>query len=130
MYDATDINLKTYDIIKNPLIYFFNYSLNSGVFPNKLKIARVSPILKNKEKNKLANYRPTSALPSILKILERMMYNRLYNYFDKNNLLFKKTIKTIFFKSYLTNRKQYIHYDNQKEKIDLLKNYRWSPARA
>ena len=43
-----------------------------------LKIAKVSPIFKNSEKDLLTNYRPISVLPCFSKILERIMYDRLY----------------------------------------------------
>ena len=68
----------------------FNLSLSTGIFPDKLKIAKVSPIFKNSEKDLLTNYRPISVLPCFSKILERIMYDRLYNYLTENKILFKK----------------------------------------
>ena len=55
-----------------------------AVFPDKLKIARVTPIFQK------ANYRPISVLPCVSKILERIMYNRLYKFLVENNILYKK----------------------------------------
>ena len=46
----------------------FNLSLSAGIFPDKLKIAKVSPIFKNGEKDLLTNYRPISVLPCFSKI--------------------------------------------------------------
>ena len=48
------------------------------------------PTFKTGKKELLTNYRPISVLPCFSKILERIMYNRLYNYLDQNNLLYSK----------------------------------------
>ncbi len=70
-----------------PLMEIFNQSLMTGVFPDKLKIARVTPIFKSEDKLIMSNYRPVSVLPVFSKILERLMYNRLLKYFESNSLL-------------------------------------------
>ena len=66
-------------VIFNPLKYIFNLSLQTGIFPNEMKIARVSPTFKKGEELFFTNYRPISELPYFSKLLERIMYNRLYN---------------------------------------------------
>ena len=60
--------------------YIFNLSLQRGIFPENLKIAEVSPIYKKDEEFLLTNYRPISVLPCFSKLLERIMYNRLFKY--------------------------------------------------
>ena len=55
-----------------------------------MKIAKVIPIYKNENPELFANYRPISILPSISKILERLMYNRLYNFLADHNIISKK----------------------------------------
>ena len=55
-----------------------------------MKIAKVSPTFKKGDKSILSNYRPISALPWFSKILEHIMYNRLYTYLAENNILFNK----------------------------------------
>ena len=50
----------------------------------------VTPIYKSGKKQLLRNYRPISVLSCFSKILERIMYNRVYNYLTDNNLLFHK----------------------------------------
>ena len=65
-------------------------SINTGDFPDKLKISRVTPIFKSGEETFLNNYRPISVLPCLSKILERIMYNRLYTFLNENNLLYEK----------------------------------------
>ena len=68
----------------------FYLSLNTGIFPDRLKVAKVTPIFKKGEKSSISNYRPISVLPCFSKILERIMYNRLYDYFTANSILFNK----------------------------------------
>ena len=82
--------LQCYESLKAPLKYIFNLSLNTGDVPNNLKIAKVTPIHKTGEKAETSNYRPISVLPCFSKILERIMYNRVYNFITKNNLLYEK----------------------------------------
>ena len=73
-----------------PLKYLFNLSNEKGVFPDDLKIVWVTPIYKGKDSSDVSNYRPVSMLPWFSKILERIMYNRLYKYFIENNTLSSK----------------------------------------
>ena len=86
-----------YDIVKQnfnsllvPLKYIFDLSLKSGTFPEKMKIARVTPVFKSGDTSLMTNYRPISVLPCFSKMLERIMYNRLYKYLTENNLLYCK----------------------------------------
>ena len=55
-----------------------------------MKMAKVTPIFKSGKKQLLTNYRPISVLSCFSKILERIMSNRVYNYLNGNNLLFRK----------------------------------------
>ena len=47
-------------------------------FPEIMKIARVAPVFKSGDTSLMTNYRPISVLPCFSKMLERIMYNRLY----------------------------------------------------
>ena len=91
-YDNINVNVvkKIYEELKTPLIRIFNLSLSTGVFPVKLKIAKVSPIFINGKKDLLTNYQPISVLPCFSKMLERIMYDRLDSYLTENKILFKK----------------------------------------
>ena len=71
-------------------MHVLKISVKRGVFPEKMKIAKVTPIFKTGKKELLTNYRPISVLPCFSKILERIMYNQLYTYLDQNNILYKK----------------------------------------
>ena len=76
--------------LSRPLKYLFDLSLQKGIFPNKMKIAKVTPIYKSGDTESLGNYRPISVLPCFSKILERIMYNRLYKFLTENNILYEK----------------------------------------
>ena len=65
----------------------FNTSLETSIFPDIWKIARVAPIYKEGDKSEKTNYRPTSVLPVISMLFERLIYNQLYQHLNSNNLL-------------------------------------------
>ena len=73
--------------IVNQLANIFNKSFLTGIVPSKLKIAKVIPIYKTKYPALFSNYRPLSLLPVFSKVLERLMYNRLYNFLTEHNIL-------------------------------------------
>ena len=71
------------------LTCIINQSLMTGIFPNSLKIAKISPIYKKEDPHLTDNYRPISLLPVISKVFEKVAFKQVYNYFDKNKLLYK-----------------------------------------
>ena len=64
-----------------------NHVLETGIFPDDWKKAKVHPIFKSDERNIPSNYRPISILPAISKIIERVMHSQLLEYFQAGNLL-------------------------------------------
>ena len=76
------------DLIAKPITAIINQSLTTGIFPNKLKIAKVIPIYKKDEEDDFNNYRPISLLPTISKIFERVVHTQLFHYITSNNLLY------------------------------------------
>ena len=73
-----------------PLVHIVNLSISTGVVPKAMKIAKVIPIFKNSgSSSETKNYRPVSLLPVLSKILERIVYNRLFNFLIKQNILYK-----------------------------------------
>ena len=79
-----------FDFIGEPLRYIFSNSLVQGLFLEVIKFAQITPIDKDRDKVIVVNYRPISVLPWFPKILERIVYNKLYLYLIENNLLYNK----------------------------------------
>ena len=77
------------DILTSPLLHIFNSSLSEGEFPNQLKVAKVVPIFKNGDAMLVSNYRPISLLNVLSKILERLVYKRVLDFLNKNDILYK-----------------------------------------
>ena len=67
-----------------------NLSINSGIVPAQMKLARVVPLCKSGDKRLLSNHRPVSDLPVLVfsKFLEKAVYNRLIHFFDKYEILY------------------------------------------
>ena len=91
-YDGISSNIikQCFGTLNRPLHYIYNISLETGVFPGEMKIARVTPIFKGGEVSDLGNYHLISTLCCFSKILEKIMYNRLYKHLLNNNILYNK----------------------------------------
>ena len=50
-------------------------------------MARLVPIHKKGPRDLIENYRPISILPAISKIMERILYEQIYQYLSENSLL-------------------------------------------
>ena len=64
-----------------------NLSIAPGVVPDQMKIARVVPLFKADDQSLFINYSPVSVLPSFSKFLERIIYDRLYDYLTNLHIL-------------------------------------------
>ena len=73
------ITFKSY-ILNHIYCKTFRASFESVIFPEHLKIARITPIFKNGYKNNPSNYRPISSLPYVRKIFETCMTNRMTSF--------------------------------------------------
>ena len=74
-------------VLTEELTHIFNCSLSSATFPVTWKSATVVPLYKGGDKNEVGNYRPVSLLPIPGKLLERIVHNRIYNFFDIHEFL-------------------------------------------
>ena len=75
-------------VIIKPLTLLINLVLNTGIFQDKLKIAKVIPIYKEGDPQLFENYRPISLLPTISKVLEKIIHKQLSSYFEECGLFF------------------------------------------
>ena len=70
--------------ISTPLAHIFKLSLETGIFPSKLKISRTVPIFKAGDPKLCDNYRPIALLSAMSKILEKVVSIKLVNYYYYN----------------------------------------------
>jgi hypothetical protein len=75
--------------IESPLAHIFNLSLTTGEFPHKLKASKVIPIHKAGDRTNSDNYRPITLVNAFSKILEKIVYLKLSQHLEANNLIYK-----------------------------------------
>jgi hypothetical protein len=84
-----------------PLKHVLSLSLNNGIVPNQLKIAKVIPVFKSGDKRLIENYRPISLLNVFSKVFEKIVHNRLTSFLNLNNIIsprqfgFRKSHSTV-----------------------------------
>ena len=76
--------------VAKPLSVIYNLSISTGIVPDSFKVAKVIPVYKKDNKNQVENYRPISLLLTFSKILEKIIYKRLYNHLNDNDILVKE----------------------------------------
>ena len=76
--------------IASPLTSIINMSFIHGVFPSSFKIAKVIPVYKKGKTDNVQNYRPISLLSNLSKVVEKLMFNRIFKFLSSNNLLYDK----------------------------------------
>ena len=91
---ASDISIfilkKCFKYIAGHLSGFFNKFMETGKFPEILKIGKITPIFKKGDPQLLDNYRPVSVIPIFGKIFEKVIYSRLYNFLTSMNIIYDK----------------------------------------
>ena len=75
--------------IYKPLNLIFKSCLETGQFPSDCKKANVAPVFKKGDKQLLKNYCPISLLSILGKIFERLLYNEMFEFFIKNDLIYQ-----------------------------------------
>ena len=81
---------KVATIIASLLCDIFNCAIREGTFPDSLKLARVRPIYKYKNKKIENNYRPISLLLTISKLFEKLYKTRACYYLNEHNILYNR----------------------------------------
>lgn len=74
--------------IPEVFVKLVNLSLQTGVFPSEMKVARIAVIPKKGNLKMLDNLRPISLLSIIRKIIEKIVKAQLVEYFDNNSLFY------------------------------------------
>ena len=77
------------DIIVDSLSEIFNLSIKKGVYPDKLKIAKVIPIFKKGDPKITSNFRPISVLSCINKLFEKLISKRIYEFLEQHKILYE-----------------------------------------
>ena len=75
------------NVISNTLAEIINLSISTGVYPNKLKMAKIIPIFKADDNTDPSNYRPISLLSNFNRIFEKLIFKRMESFIEQNNLL-------------------------------------------
>ena len=75
-------------VIREPLALLFHMSFSNGIILESLKLANIIPILKKDEKIFVNNYRPISLISNIDRIMEKLIYQRLYPFLEHNNIIY------------------------------------------
>ena len=76
--------------IAKHLCFIYNLSFTTGIFPDSLKIAKVTPVYKKGSKLECVNYRPINLLSNLDKIIEKRMHERLMGFLNDQKVLYKK----------------------------------------
>ena len=72
--------------LSKPLAILLNKSVQSGIYPSKVKHAKIIPVFKNEDESDPNNYRPISLLSVFNHIFEKLMYKRLQSFIDKYDI--------------------------------------------
>ena len=109
--------------ILSPLMFIFNKILSTGIFPERLKFSEVRPLFQKGNKTEFSNYRPISLLTSFSKIIEKIIYKRLYCYLNDNNILVNDQYG--FREKLSTKTATYTLLNNVLSSLDLKKSCWW-----
>ena len=74
------------DHIAGPLHHVITLSIMQQKFPSSWKLTKIVPLHKKGSKLKCENYRPVAILSPLSKVLEKVMYEVIYEHFSKNSL--------------------------------------------
>ncbi|CAF4883968.1 unnamed protein product [Pieris macdunnoughi] len=78
------------NVISSELSIIFNRCIDCGVFPDEMKLSKITPLFKAGSESDPSNFRPVSVLPALSKVFEKIMLDQLSLHFNKNKLLHNK----------------------------------------
>ena len=76
-------------VITSFLQLFIDFMFSEGCFPNSCKIARITPIYKNGARDETNNHRSIFILTCFSKIIEKLVYTRLIEFFNKHGVIYE-----------------------------------------
>ena len=84
----TSILKKCIDLLLPAIHHIVNLSLSQGYFPDVLKKACVTPLIKNEnlDNDNIKNFRPVSNLPFLDKLIEKCVFLQINTYLCENSL--------------------------------------------
>ncbi|KAG5892136.1 hypothetical protein JTB14_032358 [Gonioctena quinquepunctata] len=86
-----EISIKIFESLPetalNILVKLINNSFAQGTFPSFLKTSVVIPLHKGGNKEDPANFRPISLIPTLAKIIEKLVKKRMMEFFNRNRIL-------------------------------------------
>jgi len=77
-------------IVSEWLSKLFNKCMTTGEFPDSWKIPYITPIPKVHSPSSSSEYRPISVLSVLTKLFEKVLFQRVYSYLTKHNLIDKR----------------------------------------
>ena len=102
--DINDVSMflisRCADVIAHPLCHVYNLSLQSGVFPDGMKVSKILVLHKSGSLNQMDNHRGISLIDNLSKPLEKYVCDSLVNFLDEKNFFncrqfgFRKNIST------------------------------------
>ena len=73
-------------IVEPYLAVAFNRAIEESKFPSAFMIAKIISLFKKGDTAKLESSRPISLLSSFSKVFEKLLYQRIFNFCEKNQL--------------------------------------------
>jgi hypothetical protein len=74
------ISVKLIQAAGKTILKSFHFTLNTVIFPDYWKIARVTPIYKSENKTDCGNYRPISVISNVAQVFEKVIYSQLITF--------------------------------------------------
>ena len=75
-------------IISEPLSKIFNTSILTGQYIDKQKLSRTIPVFKKGSRLVVSDYRPISLLSNLNKIMEKLIFKRVYEFLENYNCFY------------------------------------------
>ena len=73
------------NVVSSTLAEIINHSISSGLYPTKLKMAKIISTFKAEDNTNANNYRPISLLFNFNRILKKLVYSRMESFIEQND---------------------------------------------